>query len=340
MTVRRRRGSAVIWAVALTAVLVAIPAVGVAWIQSSIDRDAGVTAELRSPGRGQGRTFLVVGNDSRERIRADAGDRFGRTDTLTDQRADAIMLVQLPRRGGGPVRVLSLPRDLRVDGAGFGPQKLSWVLGYAGRPALVRTVRELTGVPVQHYVEMDFVGFAAAVDAAGGVTLDFPRPGRDATTGFEVTAGHHRLDGTAALAYARSRTYEELDESGWALVDDGDGGRIQRQHALVRAALGQRGSSTRPSVVDRLRWLRRVGHHLTVDSGLSAVDLVRLAGALAALRPDQLELATLPTRALVPQSERVSPFPPYHLGGVAYEVPVEPAASEAIGAFLRGSEAR
>jgi LCP family protein required for cell wall assembly len=321
-------------------VLVGAAAVGAGWVEAAIGRDASVTAELASPARGQGRTILLVGNDSRERIAAHAGDRFGPTDTLTDQRADAVMLVQLPRPRSGPLRVLSLPRDLRVDVAGYGPQKLSWVLGYAGRSALVRTVRQLTGVPIQHYVEMDFVGFAAAVDAAGGVTLEFQRAGRDAATGFEVAAGRHRLDGSAALAYARSRTYEELGDGGWELVDDADRGRIQRQHALLRAGLGGRGTSSRPSVVDRLRWLRRLGSHVTVDSRLSTVDLVRLAGRLADLRPERLELATLPTRPLLAQADRVSPFPPYHLGGVAYEVAVEPHASDAVARFLSGSPER
>jgi hypothetical protein len=79
---------------------------------------------------------------------------------------------------------------------------------------------------------------------------------------------------------------------------------------------------------------------VTVDSRLSIVDLVRLAGRLDSIRPERLELATLPTRPLLPRADRVSPFPPYHLGGVAYEVPVQPDASEALAEFLTGSPQR
>ena len=326
-----RKWTATLATLAGLAVGTALAGAGAAWAVTAVHRDRTVATALSPAAPGQGTTFLVVGNDSRESIRADAGDRFGRTDTLTDQRADAVMLVQLPR-GPVPLKVLSLPRDLRVEVDGFGPQKLSWVLGYAGRAALVRTVTELTGVAVQHYVEMDFVGFANLVDAAGGVTLDFPRPGRDTTTGFEVAAGRHRLDGAAALAYARSRTYEELDDEGWTFLEDGDLGRIQRQQAIVRAVAAH-GTASR-SRVDRLLWLRRLGRHVTVDSTLSTVDLLRLTARLRSFHGTDFEVTTLLTVPLLDQDAKVSPFPPYHLGTVAYEVPDGLAAGEAVAAFL------
>jgi len=326
-----RTRAATLATLAVLVVVTALAGAGAVWAVTAVHRDRGVAAALSYAAPGQGTTFLVVGNDSRESIRADAGNRFGRTDTLTDQRADAVMLVQLPSRAG-PVKVLSLPRDLRVEVDGFGPQKLSWVLGYAGRAALVRTVTQLTGVPVQHYVEMDFVGFADLVDAAGGVTLDFPRPGRDTTTGFEVAAGRHRLDGASALAYARSRTYEELGDDGWTFLDDGDLGRIQRQQTLVRAIVAHGRAS--PSPLGRLLWLRRLGRHVTVDSNLSTVDLLRLTTRLRSLQGTDVELTTLPTVPLVDQEARVSPFPPYHLGTVAWDVADGPAAAEAVATFL------
>jgi len=327
------------WGVAVAAALVAVGGCGAAWLVSAVNRDGAVSAALRPARPTQGTTFLVVGNDSRERIGLDrSDDTFGLPGAVADQRADALMLVQLPRRGG-PVKVLSVPRDVLVDVEGLGSQRLSWVLGYGGRAALVGAVTRLTGIPVQRYVEVDFVGFASVVDAAGGVIVDIPRAGRDRTTGFEAAAGPQRLDGAAALAYTRSRTYEELGPEGWQYIDDGDAGRIGRQQAVVRAAVASALSGS-GSMLDRFRQLRRIGRHLTVDSGLSTLDLARLGSAMREGAGRPVESATLPTEPQATLAARVSPFPPYHLGAAAYLTPSQPAASAAVAAFLGQSRER
>ena len=66
---------------------------------------------------------------------------------------------------------------------------------------MVRTVRAATGLPIHHYVEIDFVGFQALVNEIGGVHIDFPYPARDANSGLNVEAGRQLLDGSQALAY-------------------------------------------------------------------------------------------------------------------------------------------
>ena len=110
----------------------------------------------------------------------------------------------------GNVQILSLPRDLLVEIPGKGTDRINAAYAYGGAPLMVRTVKQVTGLPVHHYIEVDFVGFQSLVDDIGGVYLDFPYPARDANSGLSVEAGYQLLDGSQALAYARSRHYQEL----------------------------------------------------------------------------------------------------------------------------------
>lgn len=319
--------------VLLAAVLV--PAVIVTWAGRStignVHRDARVVAELSPMPRAADApvNFLVVGNDSRERIRGDAGDRFGAVDTTAGQRADMVMLVGFSSRDRD-VRVLSLPRDLQLDVAGYGPQKLGTTLDLDGSRLLVQATKALTGLPIHHYVELDFVGFAGLIDSLGGVSMDFPTPARDVSSGLDVGAGPQRLDADAALAFVRSRNYETWRDGAWVAADDGDPGRIGRQHQFLEAVAGRAADGSILTMVGRLA---RLGSHVTVDARLSIGDMVRLAHRASSLRLTDQDLQTLPTEPVLSYEQRISPFPPLHVGGVGYERLVQPAAMEAISAF-------
>jgi len=320
-------------------VVVVVVTAGGAWVWrstiGSIDRDAQVVAELSPSPRSADDpvNFLVVGNDSREKVKKDAGDRFGAVDTTAGQRADMVMLVRLwPNTRDA--RILSLPRDLQVEVDGYGPQKISTTLDLGGSRLLVRTTRELTGLPVHHYVELDFLGFARLVDTLGGVWMDFPTAARDTSSGLEVNAGHQRLDGDAALALVRSRNYETWEGGAWVAAEDGDPGRIERQHQFLRAVATK---SADGSILDTVRRLAQFGHHVRVDARLSIGDMVRLVHRVSGLRLDDHDVQTLPTEPVRTYDERVSPFPPLHVGGVDYERLTQPAAGAAISAFTASS---
>jgi len=322
-------------------VVVVLVGTGGAWVWrssiGSLDRDAQVVAELSPlPRRSDPVNFLVVGNDSREKVRSDAGDRFGAVDTTAGQRADMVMLVRFSPKGGD-ARILSLPRDLQVEVDGYGPQKLSTTLNLGGSRLLVRTTRELTGLPVHHYVELDFLGFARLVDSLGGVWMDFPTAARDRSSGLEVNAGHQRLDGDAALALVRSRNYEAWQEGAWVAADDGDPGRIERQHQFLRAVATE---AVEGSITAKVRRLAQFGRHVSVDARLSIADMVKLVHWASALHLDDHDVQTLPTEPVRTYEERVSPFPPLHVGGVDYERPTQPAASAAIVAFASSSASK
>src|SRR5690606_29757544 len=137
----------------------------------------------------------------------------------------------------GKVQVLRIPRDTWVPIEGHGEGKINAAYAYGGPALMVKTVRDLIGVPIHHYVEVDFAGFQALVDEIGGVEMDFENPARDPKSKLDVPAGTVVLDGYQALAYARSRYYQELRDGQWVSVDATDIGRTQRQQALGLAIL-------------------------------------------------------------------------------------------------------
>ncbi|MEX0946083.1 MAG: LCP family protein [Acidimicrobiia bacterium] len=151
-------------------------------------------------------TFLVIGSDSRARL--DSLQNFGEA---TGERGDVIMLVKVdPAKGSA--QLLSLPRDLLVEIPGHGTNRINAAYSFGGAPLMVRTVKEVTGLAIHHYVEVDFVGFRSIVDQMGGVTINFPYEARDLNSGLFVGTGPQRLNGQQALAFARSRHYQERQD--------------------------------------------------------------------------------------------------------------------------------
>lgn len=256
--------------------------------------------------------YLLVGSDSRENLPPEFGDWFG---DFGGQRADVIMVLHA---GGGRVQMLSLPRDLKVSIPGQGVNRINAAYAFGGPDLLVQTVQAATGLPIHHYLEVGFADFASVVDALGGVDVSFPYAARDNKSGLNVSAGTQHLDGVMALAYARSRTYEELQGGQWVGVDQGDIGRTARQQLVVSQLLG---NATTPGNVLRLPAIASdVGDSLKADDGIGMMDLARLGWAV---NRGAIETATLP---VVDASE----------GGVAYVVPAEPEASRVLGAFAAG----
>jgi LCP family protein required for cell wall assembly len=206
-------------------------------------------------------TLLVVGSDS----------RAGLDDPM--RRADAVMLLRVERESGA-VSVLSMPRDLYVPIAGTGASDRLAVASLGGATRLIETVRAVTGVAIDHFVEFDFAGFEKVVDAVGGVDLQVPEAMRDRLSGLELSAGCNHLDGAAALAYARARHVEVQDRSdgGFRADPTGDLGRIGRQQLLLVVALDQ---LTRTRAVNRIdRVADAIADNVRVDSSFSIRDAV------------------------------------------------------------------
>ncbi len=152
-------------------------------------------------------TILVLGSDARPK-----GSKEGGANPGGPSRSDTIMLI---RTGGGAAARLSIPRDTVVDIPGHGPDKINAAYAIGGAALTVTTIKRFLGIEINHLVEVNFTKFPEFIDALGGV---------DVTTGCVVSninggkknggttlilkPGTHTLNGTQALALARTRTNE------------------------------------------------------------------------------------------------------------------------------------
>jgi LCP family protein required for cell wall assembly len=237
-----------------------------------------------------GTNYLIVGSDSRAAIADDdpTADAFLSEGAPGGQRSDTMVVLRLD--GDGAVMV-SIPRDLYVTIADSGRKRKINAAFNDGPQGLVRTVSGSLGIPIHHYLEVDFVSFAGLVDAIGGVTIDFPHPAFDRKSGLDVkTAGPVELDGSAALAYVRSRSYTEVIDGEERRDATADLGRIQRQQAFLRAVLDDLGSTKNPIALAQVA--SRMSSGLRIDDRMTLLEAMRFAWRLRGLDPEPLELPT------------------------------------------------
>ncbi|HET6663849.1 MAG TPA: LCP family protein [Acidimicrobiales bacterium] len=236
--------------------------------------------------------YLVVGIESAENL--DPGDpvRIGRAGA---GKSDTIMILRIDPRERA-AKLLSLPRDLWVPIAGTGhSRKINAAVEIGGAPLLIRTIDQNFGIDIHHYVQVDFAAFRGLVEAIGGVPIYFPYPARDREIGLDIRhAGCVNLDPIQALAFVRSRTYEQLIDGEWDVdLSLPDIGRIGRQQAFIRKALSrasERGARN-PGTLDRLIDVGLDG--ITVDQGLTAGDLFDLGRRFRSFDPENLETYSL-----------------------------------------------
>jgi LCP family protein required for cell wall assembly len=172
----------------------------------------------------------------------------------------------------------------------------------AGGPVCaVETVEQMTGIRMDHFVEVDFTGFKNLVDALGGVPLTTSRAINDSQSRLNLPAGRHMLNGEQALGLVRTRH---------SVADGSDLGRIQLQQAFMRALLDRVagvGLFTSPtklfSVADAAT------KAVTTDTGLDSVDrLMGLAQGVQQLHSADVHMMTLPVRYAVGDPNRVEPI--------------------------------
>lgn len=177
---------------------------------------------------------LLVGSDSsayRDRV---GGSEGGRADTLM------LMRVDVPSR---TVSMLSIPRDLYVEVPGYGEGKINSAYANGGLPLAIRTVRNVTGIEVNHVAQIDFDGFKEVIDALGGIEIDNPHAVESGGTRFDgrhwrFRKGRQTLDGRDALAYARIRYVS--DETIAANEQEAtELGRAARQQRVIDAIVQQ-----------------------------------------------------------------------------------------------------
>jgi polyisoprenyl-teichoic acid--peptidoglycan teichoic acid transferase len=241
------------------------------------------------------RNVLIVGVDDAEQLEPGDPVRFGRDGGVL--RADVIMILRVDPEAHR-ADLLSIPRDLWVQYPDSRDQaRINIALDRDGGSPdlLIDTLDDYLGIPVHHYIQLDFAGFRQLVEAVDGVPLYFEHPTRDQRSGLHVPEpGCVTLDAEQALAYARSRAYQENIDGEWHYDPTGDLGRIERQQVFIRATVGRalsRGARN-PGALDQM--LDAALASVTVDGELSTREIVGLARRFRSFDPDDLRTYRLP----------------------------------------------
>lgn len=216
-------------------------------------------------------TVLITGSDARPRD--------------TASRADTIIVARIDPKAKR-VWLLSIPRDLRAEIPGYGVAKINAAKFYGGDALLVETIKNATGLEINHYVDIGFKGFVKAVDAIGGVWVDVDKPIDDwkadispYKTAKKIEPGYQLLDGYHALVYVRSRAFPDADFT-----------RMRHQQTFFKALAKQLAN---PSGITKLpAAITAISEYMS--STLPAGEIVRIARALQGISPDDIYAATIP----------------------------------------------
>lgn len=278
-------------------VLVALTAAGLWWYANSqleeidvpaLDEPVDPTGEVRAAGELQDTlNVLVVGSSSREGLTEQQLQELGTVDDGSVA-TDTIMLVQIaPDRD--KAAVVGFPRDLRVAYPSVGDVKINSVIARGGPNALVTTVQDLTGVDLDHYVEIDMAGFLDLAEVLGGVEVCLDEPLVDAYAGVDLPAGCQELDAAEALGFVRSRRVA-TEQFG---ADDF--GRIAKQQYYLSQAMQeatQVGTLANPLKVKGI--IDAVASAVTTSRQLGLTDMYRIANTLKGVTADDVTMRTVP----------------------------------------------
>jgi polyisoprenyl-teichoic acid--peptidoglycan teichoic acid transferase len=211
------------------------------YIDQEIDKIPKVDVTTDPVVDGHGVNYLIVGSDSRAFVEGGTdAQAFGDESKTGPPRSDTLMVLHAD---GDASYVVSFPRDLWVTVPGKGKEKINAAYN-DGPQAVIDTMKSNFDIPINHYVEVNFVAFSKLVDSIGTIGVYFPLPTRDydtqqlGDTGFLITSpGCVQLNGEAALQYVRSRHMQQLDPTTnkWVSTDPiPDIARIERQQAFVK----------------------------------------------------------------------------------------------------------
>ncbi|MGD0254686.1 MAG: LCP family protein [Acidimicrobiales bacterium] len=275
---------------------------------------------------------LLVGSDSRVGNTGSASRAFGSASQVGGQRSDTIKILHVDPTSG-TARLLSIPRDTYIalsdmpSGSGLATDNKINTAFNDGPGPLVQTIESTFGIPIAHFVIVDFSGVIDLVNSVGGIKLDFPYPVRDNDNGNNNSglnipqAGCQTLNGNMALALARSRYYEYEERPGyWVYDPSSDLGRIQRQNTIIEAVINKAKSSYNPLTINA--FLGSIVHDIAKDNGMSSGAMLALAQRYHAFSGSSLQTFTLPTTG------------GYSSVAGDVEVVQEPAAQQVITQFL------
>lgn len=244
----------------------------------------------------ESRNILIIGTDSHKGL--DKADPVVKGRLEGENLADVIMILRVNPKDG-TARLLSIPRDSRVELPSGSMQRINAAIGGPQGPkTLVQTIKRNFGISIDNYVEVDFAAFKDLVEVLGGVPVYFTTPVRDRTTGLYVdTPGCKMLDPAQSLAYARSRHFEFQDGKKWKTDGTGDLGRISRQQDFIKRAMrrasdqGIRNPSTATGMIDA------ASNAVVLDDTLNVGTILDLINQFRSFNPDDLITEQVPTEA-------------------------------------------
>ncbi|WP_435612900.1 LCP family protein [Streptomyces sp. bgisy159] len=259
------------------------------------------------PGNGS-ENILVLGSDTR----SGANKELGGGPDDGSARSDTAMVVHV-YEGREKATVVSIPRDTLIDRPECtdvrgvthdAARRVMFNSAYStgGAPCAVKTVESLTGIRMDHYLEVDFSGFRKLIDELGGVEITTTKDIDDPDSHLRLKAGTHTLDGEQALGLVRTRH---------GVGDGSDLGRIQLQQAFVKALIERVdhiGVLTSPKKLYDLA--DAATKAVTTDSDLGSVtSLMSFADGLKGIGADNMTMITLPVRYDADDPNRVVVVP-------------------------------
>jgi LCP family protein required for cell wall assembly len=275
--------------------------------------------------------ILLVGNNTRTGLDPSEAAQFGSATEVAGARSDVTMILHLDPKTGG-ASLLSIPRDLfvalppnsiagsygKIDAALNGTNGITAAKDPGNGPnTLITAITNSLGIPINHYISINFDGFQRTIDAIGGISINFPMPVRDAMSGLNIPKiGCQRLNGRNALAVVRARHLQYYVNGRWHDDPLSDLARIRRDHTFLRVFA----SAARTQMSNPLNLNSLVGgllNQVTVDSGLNVNAMLGLFRHYRHLDVNTVPQTTLP----------ITVVPNYHYGAGAYgdvDMPVEP----------------
>ncbi|WP_329572451.1 LCP family protein [Kitasatospora sp. NBC_01266] len=235
--------------------------------------------------------IMVIGSDTRD----NAADCAIGGDCGPGANADVEMVLHVSADRSNAT-VMSIPRDIITDLPGctdtqnhtvMKPQRnmINSTLDY-GPGCTVAAVHQLTGIPIDHFMMVDFTGVVQMSDAVGGVPVCVDNNVYDPDSHLKLKQGNHTLQGMAALEFVRTRH---------GFGDGSDLGRTVAQHMFLSSMVRQlksAGTLTNPTAV--LSLANAATKALTVDDGLSGItNLVGLADDLNKVPTNRITMTTM-----------------------------------------------
>jgi LCP family protein required for cell wall assembly len=272
--------------------------------------------------------ILLVGSNTRTGLDPSEAAQFGSAAEVPGARSDVTMILHLDPAAGS-ASLLSIPRDLFVP---LPPRSVAGAVGKIdgalndGPNNLITAITGDLGIPINHYVEVNFDGFRRTIDAIGGVNMYFPTPLRDAESSLRIlTTGCQHLNGATALAVVRARHLQYLAHGRWVDDPQSDLSRIRRDHTFLKLfATTAKAQATNPLRLNALAG--GLLDQVTVDSGLNLSTMLELFRYFRNVSADLVPETTLPITVVAN----------YHFAGGVYgdvDMPVEPLDHRVIAAW-------